>query len=437
MLQIGVRCSFNYRPQILLTLSPGMSPWIWYVWGARVPSYSYSAITRTGTATRGALVARDEVEALEALARKGLTPTDLRLGSGVAVRWWQRELAFSGPKPARLLPMFVSLSTLLDAGIPLTEALGFVQGQLHDPALRVAVTAMRENLENGQSLHQSLEERGDVFPQRIATLLVMGERSDTLGETCKRIAQMLRSEAEVAAEVRSAMVYPVILLVMSTLVLGLLVFYLVPTLLPVFETAAAQPPPVLRAMETVRQALTSSGPTVLALAAATLLSLYLLRGVARSAAQWLLVRAPVTGAYLRKRHSLAFCQNLGVMVDAGMSSVDGIRAAEPGIPIAPWRTQLQTARSEIEAGASLSSAVDRIAFLEPMARSLIKAGDETDQLRPMLKAAAEAMQTETQTTLKRALSLLTPALTLVIGAVVGVLIVSTITAILDLNDIAF
>ena len=190
-------------------------------------------------------------------------------------------------------------------------------------------------------------------------------------------------------------------------------------------------------MDSVRQALTGGGTTALAVGAAVLLALYLLRGAVRSALQWVLVRAPVTGAYLRKRHSLGFCQNLAVMVEAGMSSVDGIAAAEPALPITPWRGQLQAARAEIEAGASLSAAMERITFLDPMARSLIKAGDETDRLGPMLAAAADAMQSETQTTLKRALSLLTPALTLIIGAVVGVLIVSTITAILDLNDIAF
>ena len=406
-------------------------------WGTDLPNFSYKAITQTGATTRGAVVARDEVEALEALVRKGLTPTDLRAGSGFAVPWWQRDISFSGPKPARLLPLFVSLATLLEAQIPLTEALRFVQDQARDPSVRNAVSALREDLENGQSLRQSLADRGDVFPKRIITLLEMGETSDTMAETCKRIADMLRSEAEVATEVRSALVYPIILVGMSMLVLGLLVFYLVPTLLPVFETAAAEPPPILQAMNSIRLSLTGGGTTALAVAAALVLSLFLLRRMIGNGMRWLLVRAPVTGPFLRKRHSLSFCQNLSVMIDAGMSSVDGIETAEPSIPYAPWRAQLRAARTEIEAGSSLSSALDQITFLDPMAKSLIKAGDETDRLGPMLGAASVAMQGETQTTLKRALALLTPILTLVIGVVVGVLIVSTITAILDLNDIAF
>lgn len=402
-----------------------------------MPNFSYKAITQTGAATRGALVARDEVEALEALVRKGLTPTDLRAGSGFAVPWWQRDISFGGPKPARFLPVFVSLATLLDARIPLTEALRFVQDQAREPSVRVAIGALREDLENGQTLRQSLAERGETFPARIVTLLEMGEASDTMAQTCKRIADMLRSEAEVATEVRSALVYPIILVGMSMLVLGLLVFYLVPTLLPVFETAAADPPPILRAMDNIRLTLTGGGTTALAVVAAIVLSLFLFRRMIGAAFSWCLVRAPVTGAFLRKRHSLSFCQNLSVMIDAGMSSVDGIETAEPAIPYGPWRAQLRAARAEIEAGTSLSGALDQITFLDPMAKSLIKAGDETDRLGPMLGAASQAMQTETQTTLKRALALLTPVLTLVIGVVVGVLIVSTITAILDLNDIAF
>lgn len=402
-----------------------------------MPSFSYSAITQAGATTRGALVARDEMEALETLARKGLTPTDLREGVASAVPWWQREFTLSGPNPTRLLPVFVSLATLLEARIPLTDALGFVQIQARDANMRMALGALREDLENGQSLQQSLADRGDIFPARVTTLLIMGEASDTLGDTCRRIAHMLRSEADVATEVRSAMVYPVILLVMSTLVLGLLVFYLVPTLLPVFETAAADPPPILQAMNNIRLGLSGGGRSTMMVATAIVLALYLLRRLIKTAFQWVMIHAPISGAYLRKRHSLSFCQNVGVMIDAGMSSVEGIEAAEPSMTYTPWRNQLQTARSDIEAGSSLSAAVERIEFLDPMAKSLIKAGDETDRLGPMLAAASEAMQTDTQTTLKRALALLTPILTLVIGAVVGTLIVSTITAILDLNDIAF
>lgn len=151
----------------------------------------------------------------------------------------------------------------------------------------------------------------------------------------------------------------------------------------------------------------------------------------------MLVRASVTGNFMRKRHSLSFCQNLSVLIDAGMSSVDGIQTAEPAIPYAQWRAQLQAARTEIQADSSLSNALEQVTFLNPMAKSRIKAGDETDRLGPMLAAASQAMQGETQTTLKRALAVLTPVLTLVISVVVGVLIVPTITAIPDLNNIAF
>ncbi|MEL7092178.1 MAG: type II secretion system F family protein [Pseudomonadota bacterium] len=402
-----------------------------------MPNFSYTAIDTRGATTRGALVAMSETEALEALARKGLTPTDLRRGTGAAVPWWQREIGGAKPKPARLLPVFVSLATLLEAQVPLTDALRFVEAQAEDPALRIAISGTREDLENGQTLQQALAERDDVFPARIASLLVMGDRSDTLAETCQRIVHMLRSEAEVAAEVRSALVYPVILLGMSLLVLSLLVFYLVPTLLPVFETADATPPAVLQGMDAVRRALTDDGLSVLALVLAAGLALVLLRRPMRAVLHRALIAAPVTGPYLRKRHSLSFCQNLGLMVEAGMSSVDGIEAAEAAMPAGPWRSALRTARTEIEAGASLSTAIGRISFLDPMAASLIQAGDETDRLGPMLRAASEAMQGETRTTLKRALALLTPAMTLALGVLVGVLIVSTITAILDLNDIAF
>ena len=146
---------------------------------------------------------------------------------------------------------------------------------------------------------------------------------------------------------------------------------------------------------------------------------------------------PIAGAYLRQRETLRFCQNLSLMLTAGATLPEALTTAEEATDASVWQTHIHTAREEIEAGQSLSVSFQEFAPFDPMALSLIKAGEESDNLVAMLSSAATALEGTTRTTLKRALGLLTPTLTLIIGGLVGLLIMSTISAILDLNDIAF
>ena len=403
-----------------------------------MPSFSYSAIGADGKRVRGVVSAVDEVSALERLARNGLTPIDLTQGSTGALRWWQREVGLrkSEPNAAKMLPAFSALATMLSAKLPILDALRFVADQEKDPTLKIGFSGLADDIESGLSLSAALDARS-LLPARVATIIKLGETTDTLPSAASRVVDLLKSEAQLAGEVRSALVYPVILLGMSVFVLGLLVFFLVPTLTPVFEAAGAAPPPVLAAMEGVRVAVTSAGWQSVAVGGALLLGLFMARGFFWRAFRALALRLPVTGPYLRKRASLAYCQTLAVMTGAGLPLMDGMAMAEETIAVGPWRAQLAQSRADVEAGQSVSQALVQCRFLDPVALTLIRAGDETDQVKEMLSAAADALQGSTQTTLKRALSLLTPILTLLIGGLVGALIVSTITAILDLNDIAF
>lgn len=403
-----------------------------------MPSFSYTAVTKAGATTRGAIVARDEVGALDVLVRRGLTPTALRKGRWSNVPWWKRELFPRRRLSARLFPIFTSLATLLNARLPLIEALGFVAAQTRDPVLHHLLSNLQDALQNGQSLTHALDSPdATALPLRIRTLLQLGERTDTLAQTCARVASMLKSEADIAGELRSALVYPVILLAMSLLVLGMLVFFLTPTLLQVFVTAQADPPGLLSVMNAVRIAfVVHIGPLAAGVAIVALLAV-LLRSRLSHALQWILSRTPITATFLRKRDSAAFCQTMSVMLQAGMSSVDGLSAATPIIRTPAWRQAITQARLDVEAGASLADALERLDQLDPIAKALIRAGDKSDRLGDMFQSAADTLHRDTQAALKRALSLLTPFLTLLIGGLVGVLIVSTITAILDLNDIAF
>jgi len=233
------------------------------------------------------------------------------------------------------------------------------------------------------------------------------------------------------------MVYPIILLAMSLLVLALIVFYLAPTLGPVFETAGSPPPPILRMMLALENVLTSQPLTALIGVIGLGLALFMLRRPLGGALGNLLSRIPIMGSYHRNRETLRFCQTLDLMLSAGATLPEALAAAEEATSSRSWQTAIAQARLDIEAGGTLSANLETFGGFNKMALSLLRAGEESDAMRTMLSSATSQLENETRDTLQQALRLLTPALTIVIGGMVGFLIISTISAILDLNDIAF
>jgi general secretion pathway protein F len=401
--------------------------------------FRYDALEPDGRAVTGTIDAMDEVQALELISNKGLTPVDLQQGSQKAP-WWSRELSFSGASSvkARDLESFLeSFATLLSANLPLPRALAFCEGQTRNYELMQAISEIRSDLENGRTLAVSLEAQNGIIPERIRVILRLGESSNTLPLAVNRAAEMLRLEAELRRELKSAMIYPIILLFMSLLVLALVIFYLAPTLAPVFATAGAEPPYVLLAMTGIRDFVVGNFMIALGATVVTVLLLFLLRVQINTLLVMLVSYVPAISRYQEERETLRFCQSLTLMLTAGASLPEAINSAEQATSSSQWKSAILQARLEVESGGRLSQSLEDFEAFDPMTLSLLRAGEESDNVVEMLSSATRSLQNNTKASLQRALRLLTPALTLVIGGLVGLLIISTISAILDLNDIAF
>lgn len=404
-----------------------------------MPRFSYSAYQTDGQVVSGTIDAVDEPHALEQISARGLVPVDLRLGSRKGP-WWSREFSLTGAssvKPRDLEAFFESFATLLSAQMPLPRALAFCEEQARNFELAQSISELRADIENGKTLSAALEAQESVIPERLQALLQLGESSNTLPQAVSRAAEMLRVEAELRHEIKSAMIYPVILLVMSLLVLALIVLYLAPTLLPVFTTAGATPPFILQALNNIRD-LVLADPIVSAIGAGAMCILtFLLRKPITKVASALLSRIPIITTYQSARETLRFTQTVTLMLTAGATLPEALKAAESAAVSKSWQAALARSREDIEAGGTLSGSLESFAEFDAMTLSLLKAGEESDNLIVMLTSAATKLQSTTQNALQQALRLLTPALTLIIGGMVGLLIISTISAILDLNDIAF
>lgn len=403
-----------------------------------MPRFAYSAYDPSGKIIHGELTSASELEALDSLAAKGLTPVQVSAG-GSALPWYQREFSLSGKsgalKPAAIERFFNGFSALLSSSFPLVNALKYSAEQAQDPATRRALSRLGDSVENGASLQAAMAEIDPAFPPRLQTLVGVGESANTLAEVSARIATMLASQARMRRELRSALIYPAILLVMSALVLGLIVFYLVPTLEPVFRSAQAPLPLPLHLMSGFRQTVLNAWPLMLGLFAALLVLGFALRAPIQRGLAALATRLPVIGPFLRQRATLDICQSLSLMLGSGATLSQALTTAEQSSLNPAYTALLAQASERITSGGTLSQTLLGNPLIDQMTATLLQAGEEADRLPQVLDTATADLSDRTSRTLAQLIQMLTPVLTLLIGFSVGAVILSTIAAIMDLNDI--
>ena len=405
-----------------------------------MPHYVYVAFAPDGASVSGHLQADSEGAALDQLAGRGLTPVSVRAGGRADEPWWNRDIGDLGrpgqAAPAELERFLVTLATMLGASLPLPRALAFCRSQAGNRAFRAALDRLREGVEGGRALGDAMADEA-AFPERLALTVTLGERTNRLAEVAARAAAQLRAEGAAARELRGALVYPTILLAMSGLVLALLTFYLAPTLLPMFETAGAPPPLVLGAMTAAGETILASWVAIGAGLAVLGVALALLRRPLRAALSRLALRLPLVGTWIRQRESAALARTLLLLLSSGATLPAALRAAAAATAHPAYRRLIAQSERTIVEGGTLGRTLGASALIDPMARALIEAGEESDRLPELLGTASEALAARSSASLSRALQLLVPMLTLLIGVGVGALILSVITAILDLNDVAF
>lgn len=404
-----------------------------------MPRFAYSAYADTGLLLKGELEADNGTDALSILAARGLTPAAIS-ENALAIPWWSRDVSFrrSGLHVRRqeLSQFFSNLAAMLNAHFPLLKALEFCGGQTRDKTMKRSLDMLRGAVENGRQLHQAMRQAEGVFPTYIVALIELGENSNSLATIVKRIDTMLLDQTAMQRELRSTLIYPAILLVVGLFVMSLIIFYLVPTLLPVFSSAGATVPLALQFMSYVHDAVLDGWPVLVSgFLGFTILIAVWGRGLLDACAP-ILRRLPLIGPYNQRSETLRICQTLTLMLGCGANLAQALATCRQTCQTSAYITLAERAERAVTDGGRMSDVTSNNDLVDPMVAALIEAAEETDRLGEVFETIVADLSVKLRQTLKQSIQLITPVLTLLIGIVVGAVILSTITAIMDINDLA-
>ncbi|GGX44503.1 type II secretion system protein F [Tateyamaria omphalii] len=405
-----------------------------------MPRFSYEAFDASGEISKGDLDAASEAAALATLSAMGVTPISLTNGAEQDP-WWAREISLAGAshthKTKEIERFFTTFAALMSARLPLVDSLRFCARQSNDQRMRRSLGRVARSVENGATLETALHEEDGLFPSRLVTLVGIGEASNTLDGTAQRIADLLEAEAAFYRNISGAMIYPIILLITAVVVMAVLVFYLVPTLAPVFSSAGATLPISLKLMLVMRSLVLDHWPLMFAMSGLLAIGLVFGRKALSAILAPAMRHVPIIGPIVIQHATLEICRNLHLMLSSGATLTTAIATARDAARSPRTADMMNRALNDVQSGAHLSEHLSEAKGFDPIAAAMIRAGEKSDQLTEVLGRISADLTQRSARTLQQLVQLITPVMTLFIGGGIGIVVLSTISAIMDLNDLAF
>jgi general secretion pathway protein F len=404
-----------------------------------MPSFHYNAYDDRGVLAKGSIDALSAEAARDVLWAQGLTSFQVMSSERGRARWWQRELR-AGPRGLRadLATLTRGFATLTSAEIPLDESLRILSEQAPSPGLRALVTDLREEVRNGAALSDALQRRPQIFPADYVSVIRAGEIGGTVSLVLEELAALLERRQNLRAEIKSALVYPAILVGLSCVSLAVIVDILMPSLAPVLAEGGKPVPTAIRFFLTMQAnwAELLAGLVLVGGLGAWAISIVSRRPGMRSLFDRHKLRMPMLGTLLRQQDAARFARTLGTLLRAGVPLLQAATSACGTIGNRHLAAGVSQAIGQMQEGASFHRALQGKAELPAIALRMIGIGEEAGKLDRMLLTVAAMLEQQTQRRLDRFMTLLTPLLTVAIALLVGGLIMTVMNTILSINEIA-
>jgi general secretion pathway protein F len=399
-----------------------------------MPYFRYKAVNSAGEMVEGEMEGLDRLFVINRLHDDGCVPVRAEEIEGNSSQVWSRwRLGRRKLAVGDLALMTHELGTLLRAGLPVDRALTVIAPLAGRSMNRAFVSRLLDRVRSGATLSEALEQQSDVLPSYYVGMVRAGEASNSLGTIFARLAQLLNRTKTVRESVRSALLYPAIVLVVAFFTIAILLTVVVPQFRPMFESVGATLPLSTRVVVAVGDVVRELWWALLLAAVALTMGVRHHYRQASGRIFWdtILLKLPIAGALILKLDVARFARTLGTLLENGVAELTALSIATSTVTNSAVANALSGLGTRLRRGDGWSLPLrDTEAFPE-LAVQLIQVGEESGQLDAMLIRTGEIFDDEAQRLLERSLTLLVPVITIVLGLLVAGIIGSMLTAILS------
>ena len=399
-------------------------------------AFHYQALDTAGKQQSGIIEADSARNARNQLRGSGLfvleVETTIEQNKKISFSFSRRKLSL-----ADLSLLLRQLATLLEAGLPLEQSLSVLIEQSSNPYQHGLLAAIRADVLAGQTLAQAVAQHPNDFPELHRALIKAGEASGELDTVMDKLATYSENQHALQQKVGLAFVYPAIVTAVAILIVGGLLFYVVPQVVSVFEQSHQQLPLLTRSLIWVTDGLAAAWPYLLVLIVAGVFGArhMLKQESARADLHRKMLRVPVLGRLIQGVNTARMASTLSILFGSGVPLLTALAAASGVLGNLPMRYALDEAARKVREGVSLSRALAVSGLFPPVLIHLIASGEQSGKLDVMLNRVAKQQEQEVGGFVSTLTSLLEPILILIMGAVVLVIVLAILMPIISMNQL--
>jgi len=395
-----------------------------------MPTFAYSGRSRTGETVRGERMA-DSMDALTAaLRREQINVTRIE-----PVKSKSDSAKTTKTVAAKNLAIFTrQFSVMIDAGLPLVQCLEILGKQEADKNFAKVILMTREDVESGASLADAMKKYPKTFDPLYTNMIAAGEAGGILDTILKRLATYIEKNVKLKGQVKSAMIYPIAVIVIAAIVVTAILWKVIPTFAELFAGLGAELPLPTRIVIWFSNQLVSFMPFFIVglVLAGYLLKRYYATYSGRRVIDGMLLRAPILGIILRKIAVARFCRTLSTLMASGVPILDGLDITARTAGNAIIEDAVQLTRTRIERGETVSAPLRETGVFPPMVTQMINVGETTGALDAMLSKIADFYEEEVDTAVAGLLTLLEPVMIAFLGVIVGGIVIAMYLPMFDL-----
>jgi type IV pilus assembly protein PilC len=397
-------------------------------------TFAYSGRTRAGQTVTGERIADTIDAAVAALRREQILVTQINPVKEAAKAAGPVKVKSRRVNAKNLAVFTRQFSVMIDAGLPLVQCLEILGTQEEDKNFSAVILATRSDVESGMSLADAMKKHPKTFDALFTNMIAAGEAGGILDTILKRLATYIEKAVKLKSQVKSAMVYPIAVVVIAGLVVGVILWKVIPTFASLFAGLGATLPLPTRIVIAASNGLVQFMPFVIVGMIAFVFGFraWYVTKSGRRIVDATVLRMPVLGNLMRKIAVARFCRTLSTLLASGVSILEALEITARTAGNAVVEEAIMLTRKSIEGGETIAAPLKETKVFPPMVVQMIGVGEATGALDTMLQKIADFYEEEVDVAVAGLLTLLEPIMIAFLGGVVGGIVIAMYLPIFDL-----
>lgn len=400
--------------------------------------YNYKGLDKTGKEVKGTLSAESLTPAKAKAKAMGIMLIEINEQTSSSMKKSAAGISFGNSVSiADLSLMTRQLATLLRAKIQVVEAFGALVDQTENPRLKITLSEIRQKVNEGSSLAKALGEYPKIFDNVYVNMVDAGETSGTLEIVLLRLADFTESQLALRNKIKGAMTYPIIMMVAGGTMIGIIFMFVIPKITKIFITQKRELPLQTKICVWISNTLLNYWWALIlgGFLIFTLVNRYIKTEKGRAKWDTLVLKLPIVAEIVTMINVSRFCSTLATLLQSGVPILASMKIVSNLVSNVHMKKAVDEARVSISEGASITGPLVKSELFPPMVTHMIKLGEKSGELEPMLKIVSENYEDQVNTKLSGLTSVLEPIMMVGMGIVVAFILFSVVVPLMELNTI--